>query len=80
MLYRRHLNPVAVVLVVVGIVLILAAIIAPAQSVTIILKPLYLVTEVSPDKIVITGTDIEAKFLELAIGIALLLIGALRLY
>ena len=72
-------SAVAVVLIVVGIALILAAIFAPAQSVSIILKPLSLVTEVSPGRIVITGTDVEAKFLELAIGIALFLLGALRL-
>jgi hypothetical protein len=72
LLHRRHLNPVAFALIVV------AAIFAPAQSVTIIFKPLSLVTEVSPDRIVITGTDIEAKFLELAIGIVLLLLGLFR--
>ncbi len=78
LLHQRRPSPVAIVLIVVGFVLILAAIFAPAQSVTIIFKPFSIVTEVSPDRIVITGTDIEAKFLELALGIALFLLGLSR--
>ncbi|MCJ7768394.1 hypothetical protein MUP79_08390 [Candidatus Bathyarchaeota archaeon] len=68
-----------VFLAVVGAILILAAIFAPSTSTQIIFKPLALVTEVSPNRVVITGTDTDAAVLEFAIGVALLIAGLMRL-
>lgn len=67
------------VLLVIGVVLMIAAIVYPSQSVEIVLKPLTLLVEVTPDGIKIKGTQIDAAVLEFAIGAALAILGYMRL-
>jgi hypothetical protein len=63
------------ILEVIGIGLMVAAVLFPSQSVTIILRPLGLVAEIGPDRLVITGTAIDAAVLEFILGAALFVAG-----
>jgi hypothetical protein len=69
---------VSLVLMVIGVALMIAAIVFPAQSVEILLKPFGLIVEVTPEGIKIKGTQIDAAILEFAIGVALLILGYMR--
>lgn len=68
----------SVVLMVIGAALMIAAVVVPAQSVEILLKPISLIVEVTPEGVKIKGTQIDAAVLEFAIGAALLILGYMR--
>jgi hypothetical protein len=63
---------------VIGAALMIAAVVVPAQSVEILLKPISLIVEVTPEGVKIKGTQIDAAVLEFAIGAALLILGYMR--
>jgi len=58
--------------------LMIAAIFFPSQSVEIVLKPLSMIVEVTPEGLKIKGTQIDAAVLEFAIGAILLVLGLMR--
>ena len=68
------------VLMVIGVALMIAAFVLPAQYVEIFVKlaPISLIVEVTPEGIKIKGTQIDAAILEFAIGVALLILGYMR--
>ena len=71
-------DPFAIALIVLGAILMIAAVIFPSQSVEIVLKPLSMIVEVTPEGIKIKGTQIDAAVLEFAIGAILLVLGLMR--
>lgn len=71
-------DPFAIALIILGAILMIAAVIFPSQSVEIVLKPLSMIVEVTPEGIKIKGTQIDAAVLEFAIGAILLVLGLMR--
>ena len=71
-------DPFAIALIILGAILMIAAVIFPSQSVEIVLKPLSMIVEVTPEGIMIKGTQIDAAVLEFAIGAILLVFGLMR--
>ncbi len=71
-------DPLTVALIVIGVILIIAAIFLPSQSVEIILKPFSMIVEATPEGFKIKGTGIDAAVLEFAIGALLLVLGLMR--
>lgn len=67
-------------LMVVGVVLMIAAFVLPAQYVEIFVRltPISLIVDVTPEGVRIKGTQIDAAVLEFAIGAALLILGYMR--
>ena len=68
----------AIALMILGAILMTAAILFPSQSVEIVLRPLSMIVEVTPEGIKIKGTQIDAAVLEFAIGAILLGLGWMR--
>jgi Flp pilus assembly protein protease CpaA len=71
-------DPIAIALMVLGTILMIAAIVIPSQSVEIMLKPLSMIVEATPEGIKIKGTQIDAAVLEFAIGAILFALGWMR--
>jgi len=71
-------DPFAIALMIFGAFLMIAAIVFPPQYIEIILKPLSMIVEVTPQGIKIKGTQIDAAVLQFAIGTILLALGWMR--
>jgi hypothetical protein len=71
-------DPLAIALMILGAFLMITAIVFPPQYVEIILKPLSMIVEVTPQGIKIKGTQIDAAVLQFAIGAILLALGWMR--
>jgi hypothetical protein len=79
---KSELDFIAVLLIVIGVVLMLAAFLLPAQSTQVVFEQpgLSLLVKVTPTGMVITGTDTDASVLEFAIGLAFAMFGLYRQY